>query len=218
MERVFDCCVPNSETLLITSSYFLYVVNKYDKELKTLIKYEYKITLVDYHKDIVALATDGDSRYLMLLSLNDLTIRESIKLQHAIVDMKINENYLIVATSHQIEIYHKLNEKFFEKEPVKPKFGVAVTPVSIVKSNDTKHLMVVCQGREVFKVCMLGVNQVDMQRIDKVGEPCFTQISTCFPQDFLRYPLLMNLKQRIIVLGKRNGQVYVWYSIQQCLS
>lgn len=102
MEQVYDVAALNQNVLLLASSNFLYIVDRYEKELKETIRIDHPIVKIASWEDTFVVVSDEGSRYIAIMKLNEPGVKEIRRMEGQIVDIKISSTELIIATSEHL--------------------------------------------------------------------------------------------------------------------
>jgi hypothetical protein len=64
-----------------------------------------------------------------------------------------------------------------------------------------------------------GVNQIDVQKVDKQQDNNFYQkLSIYYPEQNYKHPLVVCSNKRLVAFGRKNGDIQVWESLGQALN
>jgi hypothetical protein len=58
-----------------------------------------------------------------------------------------------------------------------------------------------------------GSNQLDVQKVDKQQENAFQRLSLYYPEQNYKHPLVVCPSRRLVALGRKNGDIFLWESV-----
>ena len=106
-----------------------------------------------------------------------------------------------------------MQERFFSKEPTSHKLTIGKM-LSFAKENDQRNFLVINEAKEIFKLVINGVNQIDVQKIDRQLEGnLFHRLSISYPEQNYKYPFVVTSNRRLVAFGRKNGDIMLWESL-----
>jgi hypothetical protein len=219
MENVTDVFLLSLTSILFVSARFLYLVDRHEKELKVLSKYEFEMKLSDVHKDLLVAVSllEGKNSCLTIISLADYTIMENFKMECVVEDVKITDNYVLALSDNVLFVFHRAHDRYLEKEPVVHRLAIGRS-LTFARETDQRSFLLVTELKEVYRGVLNGGNQLDVQKVDRQQENPFPRLSLYYPDQNYKHPLVVCPTRRLVALGRKNGDILLWESVACALT